>query len=815
MGSKIQKRLALSVALLAAMLPASAQQAEQSDSLVRFVKGTSIQLIEKYGETFRKAVDATFLHNGTYLICDTALWDVNRKVINAEGNVRIIQEETTLTSDRLEYLIDEAVAQFRGTLVQLRDKDNNTLRTRHLDYSTRDSSAVFMRGGSMKDKDGQIIESLEGSYSSRDKRFSFHRQVNMFTDSVFVRTEDLEYDTRDSKAHFISAIDFWKDGNMLSSESGWYDRSSETFFFKGGVHALTRDQETWSDSLYFYRASNNVKLLGNAQVQDSTRKVAALADYIYYEDSLSRVTLKDNAAVAMRTVAKAGEGEGAEEKADTLYFGADTLVYYTVRRCDIPETLSSEASARLGEMFVDPVTEYRLKAAREAAARAESDRNSAAGPGKNPPAALSGGKRSGRKADLNPDIKDKADTLAVEAPSDSLALTDSLAVQTPDTTRVGFLQGIHNIRIFRKDIQARADSLLYSDLDSIARFYVNPVIWNEGTRQYSADSIFALVRNKGMDRASLMSNAFIINQEDSLCFDQIKATEVMAYFDSTAALRRFDALGGASAYFYLEENGSLATMNKVDSKMLSALFIDGELDQVFYFDQPHNDAYPVAQLTAMDRVMRDFKWQKDRCPASREDITPLVLKPSERLKYLLRPKAVFDNTDIYFPGYISSVYRSLELRDSLKMARRQEAETVREDEVQPADTVQKAISPADTLSAAIPDAVADTLAKPAADSLVTASADTLSLQRNLSERERKKQEREEAREARWADLDARDAARAEARAQKALEKKRARTRRALEARKKQEARDAARVERFKARYAARKARQDRKTPKTK
>ena len=34
----------------------------------------------------------------------------------------------------------------------------------------------------------------------------------------------------------------------------------------------------------------------------------------------------------------------------------------------------------------------------------------------------------------------------------------------------------------------------------------------------------------------------------------------MAYFDTTRTLRRFDALGGATALFFLTENDALATV---------------------------------------------------------------------------------------------------------------------------------------------------------------------------------------------------------------------------------------------------------------
>ncbi len=830
MAGEIQKRLARLFLAAVALFPLSVSAQEQADSLVRFVKGSSIQLIEKEeGQTLRKAVDATFLHNGTYLICDTALWDVNRKMIQAEGNVRIIQDETTLSSDRLDYDIDGNLAQFRGTVVTLQDKQNNILKTRHLDYNTKDSIAVFRNGGSMKDKDGQIIESIDGTYDSKAHLFSFRRDVNMFTDSVFVKTESLDFESDSSRAVFLAHIDFWKDGNMLSASGGWYERPRELFFFNGSVHGMTAEQESWSDSLFFHRLTNNVELLGSAQIQDTSRNVAGLADYIFYEDSLARVTMRRRAAVAVRTSEKVGEN--GEEKVDTLYFGADTLRYFTVRRCDIPEETVKDAESRVAEMFVDPVMEYRTKAAREAAeaaARALKEHQEETGEINRGKALKPAGGKSSELPQDNAKLEEKAvpqaaDTLlhaadTLKQAADTLlhaadtVKVDSLAVPViPDTTRIGFLEGIRNVRIFRKDIQVSADSMRYNDLDSIARFFIDPIVWNDGNRQYSADSLFALVRNNGVDRVSLMSDAFIITQEDSLYFDQIKSTEVMAYFDSTAALRRFDALGGASAYFYLQENDAFATMNKVESKMLSAILKDGDVDRIFYFDSPKNDAYPLAQLTMDDQRMRGFNWQVEKRPESKSDVTTLELKPSERLEYSLRPRTTFLQTDIYFPGYIESVYRGISVRDSLRRERKAEEERMeREKKTDVKDSL--AAAPLDT--AIVEKQASDTLAV-AESPRDSVAVDSVAVVRPLTPAEERKAAAEarrkakmEAKEAKWAELDARDAARAEARAKKKLEKQRARTRKELIRKQKQDAKDAARLERYKARYAARKARQD-------
>ena len=146
------------------------------------------------------------------------------------------------------------MAKFRGSLVQLEDKDKNTLRTRYLDYNTKDSVAIFQDGAAMRDKDGQVIESLYGTYDSKAHLFVFNDQVNMYMDTTFVKTSRLEYRSDLSTAYFGYNTDMWQDDKMLSANDGWYDRTKELFMFREKVHLLTKDQETWSDSLYYQYA---------------------------------------------------------------------------------------------------------------------------------------------------------------------------------------------------------------------------------------------------------------------------------------------------------------------------------------------------------------------------------------------------------------------------------------------------------------------------------------------------------------------------------------------------------------------------------
>ena len=847
MGEKNRKtRLILALAALfqVALASVSAQTTEQSDSLLRLLSADYIEQVEIDEDLMRKAAHPVFLHNGTYLQSDTALWSQNNKIINFFGNVRMIQGDAELTSEKLDYYIDDDLAQFRGPMIELRNKEDNILRTRVLDYNTKDSLAVFRNGASMRSSDGQIIESDEGTYSNALSLFTFNGHVNMYTDSVFVRTSELDYDSKQEVARFKVPIYFWKDENMLKARRGWYRRGDETFFFTGDVHGLGETQETWSDTLYYYRALNDVKMLGRVQMQDSSRNVASVSNYMYYKDTLSRVTLCDDAAVAL--------WERKEERVDTTYCGADTLVYYAVKRCDIPQSELDNASKRLENIMGDPVSEFRKRASKEAEDNKNRDKNNgiggarqggaAARNGGNAPKPGGGEGRPGRKDESRPDAAAGLDSLktgpltdslklaapdslslwldSLSVPVDSLsAAADTLVLPPPDTTKVGFMYGRGKVKIFRSDMQVVCDSVRFNELDSIARFHINPIVWNEGRRQYTADSLFVLVKKEGIDRANLMSNAFVTVQEDSLYYDQIKSTELLAYFGSEGELTRFDALGGVSCIFYLEENGELASVAKVEGKMMSTLLRDGELDRTYYFDQPKNNIYPIAQLAEKDRFLKGYTWQPELKPMGKEDITNLELRPSERSSMEREEHPDFPQTGIYFPGYMASV------REQLALARqRKAAKGVVEDsrtEV-PADSL--AFSP-DTLKLHSRDSLLsadlDSLSrKPFRDSLdVDIARDSVALsaapapdpkELKKAEREKKRQQRIAEKEARWAELDARDAAKAAEKERRKNEKKMRRVLRKPAIQAKEDARDKALLDKYVEFYQKQKEENERK-----
>ena len=374
------------------------------------------------------------------------------------------------------------------------------------------------------------------------------------------------------------------------------------------------------------------------------------------------------------------------------------------------------------------------------------------------------------------------------------------------------------------------DTLKFNELDSLVRLHVDPIVWNEGNRQYAADSIYVSFGENSLDRAYLMSNAFVIVEEAPECYDQIRSAEMLAFFDGKGGLRRFDAMGGVDAVFYLKEDSTFATVNKSQAKLLSAEFKNGDIDLVSYFESPKNDAFPLAQLKAVDRVLKGFNWNPDLRPSGPESIVTGEVRPSERKKYAARPQAAFRQTAQYFPGYMDGIYKEIELRRLRKQMGNPDGNSL-EAEAQGgepvADSLAKDVggikSAVDTLSAAehkVVDRV-DSLVRGGvsiyqnADSLLVAADSIAAGEVVVSEKEALRKLREdqrrlkrEAKEERWAKLDSLDAAKATLKAERKAEKERQKKLKTLQARDEQDRRDAERLQKYVERYEERRRRRE-------
>ena len=166
------------------------------------------------------------------------------------------------------------------------------------------------------------------------------------------------------------------------------------------------------------------------------------------------------------------------------------------------------------------------------------------------------------------------------------------------------MQAWHNVKMFRSDIQAVCDSVVFTEVDSIARLFGTPALWNEVKNQLTADEMHLLMRNGAFERGSMLTNAWIISQQDTVHYNQIKSTEMLGYFRDNK-LYRFDALGGVSAIFYMADEDVITTINLKEAKSMTAALKDGTATRLLYTDAIKSDLYPVGDLPAEKQRLKD------------------------------------------------------------------------------------------------------------------------------------------------------------------------------------------------------------------
>ena len=218
-------------------------------------------------------------------------------------------------------------------------------------------------------------------------------------------------------------------------------------------------------------------------------------------------------------------------------------------------------------------------------------------------------------------IADK-DTLFMA--SDTLLSTEA---SETDTTRL--MEAYEDVRIFKEDLQAIADSLAFISKDSLFKLFKAPILWSD-TSQFKGDSIYIQMKGGGIDKIYLYGNAFIVTTPDLQFFNQIKGKNITAFFKNNE-LDKVKVVGNAEAVYYAldEVEAYLGATKTICSEML-ILFDNQNVSRIKFFTQPSSEVLPMKQVIAGPPKLDGFTWDFEIRPKSIADLRDktLVMKRS-------------------------------------------------------------------------------------------------------------------------------------------------------------------------------------------
>ena len=176
----------------------------------------------------------------------------------------------------------------------------------------------------------------------------------------------------------------------------------------------------------------------------------------------------------------------------------------------------------------------------------------------------------------------------------------------------------HNVRLFNNEFQGVCDSLTFFSGDSILHMMQMPIIWNEN-QQITGDTIHLYPKNGTIDKMHVVNNAIMIQEEDSIHYNQVSGKEIISYIENEE-LHHVDISGNVESIFYPNDQDGLIGLNTIKSSYMTVYFAEGKLERFVVFPSPTAVMYPMSQVTENMLYLPNYTWQIDTRPTSKDDI---------------------------------------------------------------------------------------------------------------------------------------------------------------------------------------------------
>lgn len=246
------------------------------------------------------------------LYCDSAWLFESTNRAECYGFVRITQgEKFSGTCGFLSYDGNTRQA-IMDSNVNLVDGET-TLTTNRLDYNTATKIGYYTTGAVIKRPDGTLT-SVKGTYNSPLKTFFFREKVTIDNSELALRSDSLNYQTDIRRADLLSFTTIVTPDSRIKTERGWYNTKSKDMYLYQNTEVLFDSvQFIRADTLFYQKEADKGYGKCFVHVYDSVQKLAVWADDIRFNRKTGRI-------LASQAPYMAFPGEE-----DTLWLQADTL----------------------------------------------------------------------------------------------------------------------------------------------------------------------------------------------------------------------------------------------------------------------------------------------------------------------------------------------------------------------------------------------------------------------------------------------------------------------------------------------------------
>lgn len=394
------------------------------------------------------------------------------------------------------------------------------------------------------------------------------RVVTLNDKTATLKTRKLDYDMNTRIASYNTGGTLVDKTSTLTSKEGYYNTLTKLSLFRKNVKMVSPETDLFADSLRYSTLSKDAYFIAPTKIISKKKKSAAENDTLFTSSGSYNLNTRISNFRGRSTVRMPNN----ELTGDSLFY--DPITQIGIARGNVVMVAKKDSAILTGQ-----IGRYFGK---------------------------TGLSRVYGEALLHKFFS--KDTLLLSA--DTLISQEIRGVK--DTTRR--LIADRNVLVFRQDLQAKCDSLVYNMADSLISFFKKPILWN-GQNQSEADTILVRLVNNKMRTMYLNRRAFIIARDTLMQFNQVKGRRITAYFNLKSELDNTLVEGnGESIYFAKKDDNKPIGMNYVQAGRMRIHFRDSQVKRIAFLGTPDGVLHPPKEVTGENRELDNFNWREKERP---------------------------------------------------------------------------------------------------------------------------------------------------------------------------------------------------------
>jgi len=437
-----------------------------------------------------------------------------------------------------------------------------------------DSALIFQEDnsleayGNIKINQGDTISITGDSlfYSGDEKLAKLRGNIFFKEKDLKLTTNILNYDLNSGVATYHSGgtIVSSENSNKLSSRTGTYNSKTETLFFKDSVRLINPEYTIESDTLTYNTLMEVSYFHGPTFIRSDENLI--YCEHGWYDTQNEISSFWSNTYI----ISKEQKLEG-----DSIYYDRNIGIGEAYGNVQITDTINNVIIN--GDIAIHDEKNDSSLVTRNA---------------------------------IFTQIED-LDTLYLHA--------DTLTFKIDSATKRQSFRGFHNVALFKKDLQARCDSIAYNEQDSLMHMFIDPIIWSD-ENQLTGETITLKKSGGKISNLFIEYEALIVSEVDTNNYNQIKGKTITGYFENNELDQIFVNGNGETIYFLGDEGKPVTDMNKSICTNIEIKLDSSQIQTIKFITKPSSKMSPISSLSEKEKKLEGFHWKVSDRPKSREDL---------------------------------------------------------------------------------------------------------------------------------------------------------------------------------------------------